>query len=51
MSKTDKPNKRKGTGFGIGLIIGVLFAVITGNNGLFTLGIAIGAALEAKNNI
>jgi hypothetical protein len=49
MSKKQKNNhQRRGAGLAIGLAIGVMFAVATGNNGLFVIGIAIGAALEAK---
>ncbi len=48
MSKTGKSNWRKGAGLAVGLLIGVLLAVVSGNNGLFVIGVAIGAALEAK---
>ncbi len=50
MTKMGSLNKRKGTGLAVGLLIGVLFAVFTGKNALFVLGIAIGAALETTYN-
>lgn len=50
MSKKEQPNTRKGAGLATGLVIGVMLAVATGNNALFVIGIAIGAALEASNN-
>lgn len=50
MSKKDGSSKRTGTGLAIGLAIGLMFAVVTGNNALFVIGIAIGVALESQKN-
>lgn len=44
--KKDKVKYPKGTGFAVGLLFGVSLALATGNNALFVIGIAIGAALE-----
>ena len=38
----------KGTGLAIGLLFGVTLAIATNNNGLFVIGVAVGAALETK---
>ena len=44
--KKDQRGYPKGSGLAVGLLIGVMFALVANNNGLFVLGVAIGAALE-----
>lgn len=44
--KNDDTSYPKGTGLAIGLIFSVTLALVTGNNGMFVIGIAIGAAIE-----
>jgi hypothetical protein len=45
--KQNDKAQRRGLGLAVGLAIGVMSAVATDNNGLFVIGIAIGAALES----
>lgn len=48
MSKKKAKSKYpRGAGLAIGLLFGIIFVLITGNTGLFVIGIAIGVALES----